>query len=169
MKGLTYQNKDFFEAYPDLEFKLPFRELKAAFPEKASLYSWYVFLFCDTSSSFRTYPEEHRRKELSDNFIKEDIHDLPEIQKAIRDYETNMMSLAKRNFKKWEDKLTERQKFIEDTEYTEETFEMLDKLMSQTSKMWDMFLKLKSEFDKEDDEEQTYGGVELSASEKGMI
>ena len=169
MKNIIYQNKDFFEAYPDLEFKLPFRKIKEVFPEKASLYSWYIFLYCDTNSSFRTYPAEHRRIELSENFIKEDIHDFPEIQEAIKDYEINMMSLAKRNFKKWEDKLTERQKFIEDTDYTSETFEMLDKLMAQTSKMWDMFLKLKTEFDKEGDEDQTYGGVELSASEKGMI
>lgn len=167
---IKYQEGNFFDVYPELAYKLPFRMIKESFSKgKASKIAWYIILYCGENSEFRTYPPEIRREQLEQHFIKEEVHELPEVQEAIEMYEEHMMSLARRNFFKWEEKLTERQKFIEDTPYDETTYEMLDKLMSQTEKMWKMFLTLKAEMDKDSDEGKTYGGIELSDAEKGMI
>jgi hypothetical protein len=167
---MKFQNGDFFDSYPELAYKLPFRTLKNKFNKKeASELCWYVYLYSSLDSEFRTFPPDKRREELETHFLKREVHELPEVQTALEEYDNNMISLAKRNFKKWEDKLTERQQFIDETPYTVSTFDMLDKLMASTSKMWDMFLKLKAELDKEDEESKVYGGVELSDSEKGLI
>lgn len=167
---MTFQEGDFFDAYPALAYKPPFVEIVNNFSKKeASELAWYIYLYCDPSSEFRNLPPKTRQNELEKNFVKREVHSMSEVQDAINSYDEHMMSLTKRNLKKWEDKLTERQAFIDETEYNENTFEMLDKMMAQTDKMWKMFMTLKKELEKESDDQTTYGGVELSASETGMI
>lgn len=166
---MKYQNGNFFDIYPELAFKAPFRDLKAKFSKKeASELCWYVMLYCDLDSSFRMFPPDKRREELETHFTKRKVHQIKEVQQAIQDYDENMLSLAKRNFKKWEDKLTERQEFIDNTTYSEDTVDMLDRMLASTSKLWDMYFKVKSELDQEDSD-QVFGGASLSAAEKGLI
>ena len=164
---IVYQNMDFAEAYPELMLKKPFVRFKK--DKNASEICWYIYLFCSLDSEFRTYPPDVRQKELEENFLSEPVHQREDVQIAIREYEEHMMTLAQRNFKAWEDKLTERQKFIDDTPYDETSYEMLDKMMAQTSKMWDMFSKVKKELDKDSIEDDVFGSTELSDSEKGII
>lgn len=167
---IKYQEGNFFDVYPELAFKLPFRMLKDKFSEQeASELCWYIVLYCDRHSEYHKYPADIRREQLEDFFLKRKVHDTPEVQEALKMYDEHMMTLAERNFIKWEEKLTERQQFIENTPYDENSYEMLDKLMANTDKMWKMFFVVKAELDKEDDEGKTYGGVELSDAERGAI
>ena len=64
-------------------------------------------------------------------------------------------------------KLEERANFIASLSYTADTFELLDKMMSASSKMWEQYLKCLK--DVEAEQGITMGGAQESLSEKGLI
>jgi hypothetical protein len=68
----------------------------------------------------------------------------------------------------WETKLEERDTFMHSKPYDESTFEMLDKMMSATAKMWDQYLAVRKKA-LEEDSSTTLGDVELSLSDQGII
>ena len=77
------------------------------------------------------------------------------------------MTKPKRMLHNWETKLEERDLFIASKMYDDNTYEMLDKLMKETSKMWDNYFSIQKQVDKED--VRTSGDIEESASDKGLI
>lgn len=67
----------------------------------------------------------------------------------------------------WEKKLEERDAFIASHPYDANTYEMLDKLMSSTPKLWDQFFSLQKQLEKE--EGKTRGDIEESLTDKNII
>ena len=74
-------------------------------------------------------------------------------------------SKAKKLLRLWEDKLEERQLFINTTPYDKGTYEMLEKIIPPTAKMWQEYYRLKKEAE-EDTEQSVRGGTEESFLEK---
>jgi hypothetical protein len=68
---------------------------------------------------------------------------------------------AKKILRKWEDKLEEWQEFIDKTKVSEETYEMLGKMMTQSHSHWKQYYIIKKEADSES-EEKVMGGQEES-------
>ncbi len=79
-----------------------------------------------------------------------------------------LLSKPERLLDGWEKKLEERDEFMHSRPYNEDTFEMLDKMMALTDKMWSAYLKIQKAVTSEG-ESQTVGDTELSLSDKGVI
>lgn len=79
-----------------------------------------------------------------------------------------MLTKPKRLLAGWERKLEERDAFMHSLPYNEDTYEMLDKMMANTAKMWDQYLTILKKTESEV-ETTTQGDMELSLSQKGLI
>jgi len=67
----------------------------------------------------------------------------------------------------WEQKLDERQEFIASKPYDHSTYEMLDKMMSNTDKMWKQYMTCLK--DVQEEESLLEGGSQESLNEQGVI
>jgi hypothetical protein len=74
-------------------------------------------------------------------------------------------SKAKKLLRMWENKLEERQYFINTTPYDKTSYEMLEKIIPPTAKMWQEYYRLKKESE-EENEQSVHGGTEESFLEK---
>lgn len=68
-----------------------------------------------------------------------------------------------------EKKLEERSDFIDSIPYNESTYEMLDKMMKETKKMWDEYYRVVKDLSEDSDDGTSMGGTQESASERHLI
>ncbi len=69
----------------------------------------------------------------------------------------------------WRKKLEEREEFIKSTPYNAETFELLEKLLGNSKKIWDQYLAAEKETQKSANEGSVEGNIQESATELGLI
>lgn len=77
------------------------------------------------------------------------------------------LTRPKRALGNWLHKLEERDDFITSTPYNTETFEMLDKLLAATDKMWKQYFSILEEVEKEDSS-SSFGGAQDSLLESKL-
>lgn len=151
--------KDF---YSDPQMKLLFGKYNV--PSKIM---WALILYSHPDSKYATLDNLSRKMLIEQDYLKEELN-LTEYKDIIDKIESLTLSKTERLLRNWETKLEERDAFIADIPYNAETFEMLDKMMGATSKMWDNYLAILKKASSEADS-QTQGDIELSLSEKGII
>lgn len=164
-------NMNFWEANPQIKYISPFAELynedKSKGKNKSSQTMWAIALYSDpVKSKLYRIPPKERKQEIEKNFIKGEFDWETDLLKA---YEENLMTAAKRNYKRWGDKLTERDAYIAETEYNEDTYKMLDDMMAKTAAMWRQFEELKAILEEEEAVQKTRGNVKESAREEGLF
>lgn len=167
IKPLRYQEALFWDIYPECIYMTPFNKLynKKKLAE-SSIKAWYVVLFTDPESLFVNLPEHERQKELEENYLKgKSIHNDPDIQYCIENYP---MSDAARNFLEWKNKLDQRMAFIKSVDWSEDTYDMLDKMLKGTKAIFDLYQQAVTEYQK-DDVGRVKGGAQLSVSDMDMI
>ena len=76
------------------------------------------------------------------------------------------MTKIQRELKVWQDKIEERNKFLETVSYSLDTFEALDKMMKDSKLIWESFGKIFKEYQEENIETRARGGREESFAEK---
>jgi hypothetical protein len=76
------------------------------------------------------------------------------------------MTKIQRELKVWQDKIEERNKFLETLSYSLDTFEALDKMMKDSKLIWESFGKVYKEYQDENIETRARGGREESFTEK---
>ena len=154
---------DFWELNPQL--KIPFKELYKL-PDSSKL-AWAIALFTDPSSKF-TNTEESYRKQLIEEDYLQFKPDWDSLIPYIELYKKLCLSKPKRFLAEWEKKLEQRSQFIASLPYNEENYEVLDKMMSNTEKMWKQYMNcLKSV--EEEEAEHTFGGAKESLTEQNVI
>ena len=127
---------------------------------------WALHLIYHPKSEYFDMPLKARTSLVLSDFDLKD-YDLTPHADTIDRIELMSMTKTQRSLAKWENKLEERDEFISSHPYDSNTYEMLDKLMSQTSKLWDQYFSLVKQLDKE--EGNIRGGAEESLVEKGII
>lgn len=142
-------------------------EKKAKFPSKLM---WGIYALVHPSSPYQNISEDEAKHIVRTDILDDPSFDFgkPEIVELIDKFEKFYLSKSKKLLKNWERKLEERDKFISDLPYNEETYELLDKMMGATSRMWDQYIKIQKMVGS-DSEEGVYGDSELSLNERGLI
>ncbi len=158
---VEYQEGNFWEVYPIYKIKEPFRTIykKYKSTKRSSSMAWYVFLFCDSSSEFFTYPEDIRKEELDQSFP--DISDVKEVQDAMKIYDDHMCSADERAFKYWTKTLLERQRFLESIHYSDlelDEVKKMDGIMIDSNRIWDAYQKIEEKYQKSKAENTIMGG-----------
>lgn len=153
---------DFWQANPG--YKIPFKELVKK--KDSSKIMWSIALLVSDKSPYKELLEKDRKDLIEKDYFKVKWEDYKE---EIKLFESLNYSKVKRQLNNWQNKLEERDEFMAKTQYDETTFEMLDKMMASTDKMWKQYLSIMEEVNKEDNEGITRGGEEESLSERGII
>ena len=164
-------DEDFWKMNPQLRYMGPFAELynKGKLRKKTSQIAWGGFLYAVTSdkSYLMRLPEDERLKIVKEEFkldpVKDELHAM-----LVSYYREKVLTPAERQLKSYEEFLERRVTFITQQEYNFETMDALDKASALSKKIWDDFLKVKEEFDKEKDS-RLQGGRTPSATESGVI
>jgi hypothetical protein len=153
---------DFWLANPG--YKVPFKDLVNK--KDSSKIMWCIALLVSDKSPYKEALEKDRKQLIETDYFKPKWEDYKE---EIKLFESLNYSKVKRQLNNWQLKLEERDEFMAQTKYDENTYEMLDKMMASTDKMWKQYLSIMEEVNKEDNEGITRGGEEESASEKGLL
>ncbi len=129
---------------------------------------WGILLDIHPQSYFAELSPSLRRELIEKDYLQIDKFDWSKYSNAIDKLKKFVLTRPKRLLKNWEDKLEERDLFIYNTPYNEDNFDILEKAMKETYKMWDNYEKVLKAFTKEQ-EEGALGGVQESLSEKGIL
>jgi hypothetical protein len=154
---------NFWETNPQLKYIGVFEEFhnkdKSKGKKDSSQIMWAVALLLDKSkhNNFRNLPEDEKKEQLAKYFLKQPNFewDEKEIKDLTDQYFKLCLSQAEKSLIEWERKLKERDEFIASCPYNAETYEMLDKLLSNTYKMYQMYQTVKSQLDLEQDTDET--------------
>ena len=79
------------------------------------------------------------------------------------------LTKARKYLRNWEIKLEERDEFIASLKYDEDSAALLDKMMTATKNIWEQYLSILNELEKEEGSGSVKGGGIESLSESGRI
>ena len=104
------------------------------------------------------------------DYLNDEEFDFSPYKKTIEKFVELCTTPAQRLMGSWYRKYEERQQFIDETPYNENTFDMLEKLIGNTDKFWKQYQAIKKEVEAEEAaQEIVHGGATLSLSDKKLI
>ncbi len=157
--------EDFFKSNPQL--KIIFQK---EFEDKVpSHHMWALFLYAHPSSKFYDEAPSTRKTLIYKDYLKEDpTFSWDTYELTLELIETKVLSKAERALMRWEKSLHERDDFFASIPYSEATFEMKDKMLAATTKLWDQYEAVQERLSKEK-VSQTHGDIEESLLEKLQV
>lgn len=156
--------EDFLLLYPELEVTL--KHLKKEYKSNVSKVIWAMIMDFHPKSLYKNLDQSARRSILSNEYLSFQL-DWKKHEVDIDTLKKFFLTKPEQYLVAWEQKLDERQQFIASKPYDSSTYEMLDKMMSNTDKMWKQYMVCLK--DVEDEEATTLGGSQESLSEQGVI
>ena len=170
MQNFDYESNRnlFWEVNPEFKFTEPFDNFYNSSENKdyTSEVMWAIYLFCDIKSPKIRLRKDERAEDIKKYFLKEDSFDFDHHEDLIDAYPKVVMTKIQRELKVWQDKIEERNKFLETLSYSLDTFEALDKMMKDSKLIWESFGKVYKEYQDENIETRARGGREESFTEK---
>lgn len=152
--------QDFHTSNPHIRVLLPQTE------GMPSSHIWGLFLFAHPESRlFNETPTT--RRQLVTEFLKDPSFHFEDYEPLLEEISTKVLTKAQRSLMIWEKMLTDRETLMQSLKYDLNNFEVVDKLVLGTSKLWDQYENIKKALMKED--VKTFGDQEESATEKGLI
>lgn len=122
--------EDFYETYP---------MFKTSFKRKSDIMWGIAFMYHPSSIYYNlTYTD---RLAAVQGTISKNYKEDEDLENDIALFKNITLTKSKRFLQEWEIKLEERSNFIASIPYTAETYELLDKMMGNTSKIWDQYRK----------------------------
>ena len=157
--------QDFFSTNPQLS--ILFRdEIKSKVPSK---HLWALFLYAHPDSKFfNESPEDRRNLIFNDYLLKDKSFSWESYEDTLKKIEEKILTKAQRALMRWEQTLHERDDFMASLPYDLDHFEVKDKMMATTPKLWDQYESILDRLTKEKTH-ATHGDQEESLSEKGDI
>lgn len=163
---------DFFELYPNyklgMEFKKFYTRDRTKNKQRSSKIMWFVVLTRDPSSIFYNLPQEEKDQVVGEDYMGDkDFYkkNKEELDLIIADYERLTLTPAKQHLLSWDKKIQERTEFINNTKYTLDNFDSLDKMASNTAKIFETLEKIKEDLSKEEADGTIKGGGAASLND----
>lgn len=168
---------NFWELYPDLKIYKSFKKLhksdKSRGKESSSKIMWFVSLTTSMGSKYYNVPLEERYEIIEEDYMedkdfrKKYKDKLPEL---IQDFQKLEDTPVDRHLRQWDASLDDRTNFLSTMKYTLDTYEDLDKMAANTSKVFDTLKKIKDDKAKElAGGGSAKGGGQESLSDTGEI
>lgn len=157
---------NFFEVNPQL--KIPFQPLLKDI-EDPSRYMWSVALHLHPDSKFANTEQDYRKELIVSDYYPEMDFTSPPYEAVSTLFNTLCLSKPQRFLVEWQTKLEERAKFIASLPYNENTYELLDAMMSKTERMWKQYMNCLQDVEDERAKSHTFGGAQESLTEQGLI
>lgn len=170
---------DSFDIFSDFWKTNP--QLKVLFKEEydkkvPSHIMWALFLYYHPKSKFFNESPTTRLELIKSDYLNESSpksnaavsFDLKKLAPTAEKLKQFVLSKAERSLLLWEQKLHERDALIAQIPYSMDNFEDLDKLVTNSAKVWDQYFKIQDQLTKEA-ESRTEGDIQESLSEKQLI
>jgi hypothetical protein len=163
---------NFWETYPEVKSISPFKEFRLADKKAAnrvsSKYMWAFAAYTDVNSPLYNMPEDERISVIEDDYIGRKF-DLRKFEKHISVMRRLLLSKEHVALDNLIKKLEERTKLIQDTEYTIENADKLDKLIGNTKTLLKAIKDMESMIESGAADGNVKGGRTESISEQGVI
>jgi hypothetical protein len=170
MQNFDYEKNrySFWDVNPEFKFTEPFDDYYNATENKdySSEVMWAIFLFCDIKSPKIRLRKDERDLDIKKYFLKDETFSFDYHEDLVDAYPKVVMTKIQRELKVWQDKIEERNKFLESVTYDLSTYEALDKMMKDSKLIWESFGKIYKEYQDENIETRARGGREESFTEK---
>jgi hypothetical protein len=166
---------NFWEANPGFKSIKVYQDLytndKSKNKVDSSQIMWAIALLIDMSEDnpWRNLSEEDKESLIAEDFLQNKKFSWKGIKALTDEYSERCLSIAEKALRNFNKKLLDRQKFIDNTKYTIDDADQLDKMMLNTVKVYQQYDLIKSMFNKEKLAGTTQDGTVESASEKGEI
>lgn len=158
---------DFLEVNP--QFGPIFKDLKKKYPKSYSKILWAIALDNHPASIYRRLDQVPRRAIINKEYLEKDAINWEDFTSEITTFQDFCLSKPQRLLAQWEDKFEERQQFQASIPYNSSTYEMLDKMMAATDKLWKQYLTCRKDVEEEATQSVTEGGSIESISEQNLI
>lgn len=164
---------NFWELNPELKIPEEFAEFynsdKSKDKSESSRIMNALYLLLDKESKYRELPNKERKLLIAKDYLKNKDFNWDSIKNLQDLYIKVTLKKAKRLLRNWEIKLEERDEFIASIKYDIDTSELLDKMMSKTEAIWESYLRILNEVEKEEGQGNVKGGGTESLTESGRI
>lgn len=164
---------NFWELYPQYKVIEPFKSFYPKDRTKGKIYSstvmWAIVFLHHPESPLANTTEEDRRKIIENEVVGDNRFKWDEYKELEEKFAELELNSSQRSLKLISKKIQEREKLIDDTEYTLDNAKDLDAVILNTEKIYKLRKFLEDEASKKSNEGETKGGAEESASEKGLI
>lgn len=188
--NLELVGENIWELHPSLAVAGPFKDLYKSDKSPNKAYSskllWTIALIWDRDSKYYNLPEVGEDSKI--DLLFEDIYGDVSYYKKNREkvetlkafYLKLQETTARRSLREIEEKLEQRSRFLRDTDYDMgipnekgqwigNTATMLDKMLADTKKIYDLYEQALQTVSNELDEGEAKGGAQESLSDKGEI
>jgi len=157
---------------PQLKAIEPFATLykndKSKGKSNSSLLMWAIALFTDPESRLSKLSKARKQEIIQKDYYK-GLLNWDKYKEHIDIYKSLYTSQAVRSLVNWEEKLQERDAFLKEVPYSLDTGETLDKMLANTSKLYDLYEKILEKLKEEESEGVTKGGRTESLGEKKLL
>lgn len=164
--------QNFWDIYPDFKIALSFKDLhkqdKSRGKVNSSKLMWFVAYTRDMNSKFYNLHQEEKDAIIGADYMKDEnfySNNKKDIDPLIKDYIKLMYTPSRQHLIDWDTKLLQRSQLIGSIPYTLENYEELDKMASNTPKIYKAISDLRAELDKEEGEGSLKGGAMESLSD----
>lgn len=158
----------FSDFYSDPQVKVLFSE-EFSRPISSPI-MWALLLYCHPKSKFYALDRKTKASIIATDFLNIPSFSFEEYEDVMRKMLSSPLITSKpqRMLANWERKLEERDEFMASQPYNESSYDMLDKMMKETHKMWQNYKITYDDFLKEEDI-KTQGSIQESLSELALI
>lgn len=123
---------------------------------------WAMALLTDNQSKYFNQPIQQAKQLIAKDFLKDPEFDFDTLTEAKELYKEFCLTPPRRLLLIWKEKIDERNELISSIKYSLDTFEILDKLVTNSDKILSHYQKVKKEVDAEELNKQdaiTHGGA----------
>lgn len=153
-------HSNFYDTDP--QFPLIFKEeLAENVPSK---HMWALLLYTHPDSQYFNLDTKSKENLIRTDFLEDSSFDFTTYEATIAKIENFLLTKPQRLLRSWELKLEEREDFLKNIPYDATTFDMIDKMLEKSYKMWKQYKEIYDAFLKEE-ESRTQGDVQESLIE----
>lgn len=152
-------DESFWELYPEFKVALSFKDLYKSDKSRNKISSsnimWFVALCHSPRSRYKSLEIGDRYAVIGEDFMDNINYyedNKTRLDPIILDFIKTETTAAQRHLDEWDKKQDERSKFISNLKYDLNTYEDLDKMAINTTKIYDTFFKIKEQLAKEEGE-----------------
>tara|TARA_R110002020_G_scaffold206203_1_gene411339 strand:- start:229 stop:705 length:477 start_codon:yes stop_codon:yes gene_type:complete len=149
--------------------------------KNSSRIMWAIALCLDThqENAWRNMPMAEKKPLLAVDILEDKDFDWDSIGHFMDEYLNRVMTIPQKELLNYQNKMKDRQKFIDGTSYTLDTYadgktqkgtaDQLDKMMVNTVKIYQQYEELKTKFEKAEEKGRLRGDRQESLGEQKII
>lgn len=178
MKGIIVSfdyKENFWEVNPSFLsigiFQSLYEDDNSSKKKQSSQIMWAVAFYSDVNENnvWRNLDSSEKIELIKEDILKSKKFQWESLEQLVNTYKSLILTTAERKLIDFNNKLEERTEFINSTKYDLDNGEQLDKMLSNTKKLYDLYFEIKKEFEADDKGGNVKGDRKESASERKLL